>query len=173
MTHTCEHCRESYDATRRDSRFCSSSCRSMAHARRTRGLPPISALPDLDATSGEVEDALRAYLEERFLLDDPLASAALSLARRLDRDGDSLSGMAAALRALDSVIATLRTPADVAGADPLDVLLFLRAVRRADPVVADTIRTLLTDDIRERMRLVKLTTYPRQRTATTTEETPR
>lgn len=115
----------------------------------------------LDAEPGTVEVALRNHLDAHGLLDDPLASAALALARRLDRDADTLAGMASALRSLDVVVAKLR-PSDIDGAGFLDVLRFLRAVRHADADVADQIADLLTPEIRAEMKAAKFPTNGRR-----------
>jgi hypothetical protein len=168
MTKTCEHCSNDYEAARRDSRYCSPRCRSAAHVRRQQGL---TALDGVTLEPGDVEVALRNYLAAMYLDDDPLAEAALSLARRLDRNGDTLSGMSSALRALDTVVTRLRPPA-VDGADTVDVLRFLRAVRVVDRDASAAIKALLTPEILHAMREAKLKTYPSTRIETVRDVEP-
>lgn len=151
MERTCSHCGEPFEAKRRDALYCSARHRAAAHARREAGLPPLSSLPVVEVAEGNVEEALRAYLEDTGRMDDPLAPAALSLARRLDRDRDSLSGMAMATKALETVVSGLRPSDDRAGVDTVDFLRFVRALHQVDPVAAATVRAVVTPAMRQRM----------------------
>lgn len=150
MTRICAHCGDTFAASRRDAIYCTTRCRAAAHAERKRTLPVPSAPLPL-GEPGQVEAALRAHLVARDVIDDALAPAALALARRLDNDTDSLSGMAAAIRALESVVGAMRPPTDRLGVDTVDFLRFVRAVRQVDPDVALAVRAVIPDDVREQM----------------------
>ena len=157
MTKDCARCGTRFTATTQRARFCSGSCRAAASKARSEGLPERvgasrvvelrSVEGDRIATqSGSVRHDLEAWLRSREQIGHPLATAALAVADRIDRDTDALSGMAVALGRLQDVMAELsgqspRLP------DTLD-LLRLRAHAKAagvdlsDALDADAIHAI-------------------------------
>lgn len=108
MIRPCDVCSTPYEAKRKTSRYCSSSCR--VRASRLGGVDPATVVVDLMAASdaGPVEAATLATLSEVDKVAHPLGAAALVLARRLDNPGvDTGSAVASLVARLEATLTTV------------------------------------------------------------------
>jgi hypothetical protein len=174
MTCTCAQCGAPFEAVRTNARFCSGKCRAAASKRRAAGVGEAFAVAgvDLPARPGRVRADLAAHLASTGVEEHPLASGLLALADRLDRGNDPLTGLSAALRQLESTLATIvgRSSRE---ANFIDVLRLRHLVRRAAPEAWPALAEALTPEA-----MAKVAAYSRRQfdstlpRTTIPEETP-
>ena len=120
MQRACDSCGASYEAKRKNSRFCSGTCR----VRASRGavtpavrasvssLPPPVVEPE-ESSLGLVV-AVRQELEDAHRLETSLGQASLALAVRLESKGDTGAAVASLNRELRATLAEAVKGAHVA-----------------------------------------------------------
>ena len=102
MKRPCDACSAPYEALRAWSRFCSPTCRS--RARRGARAPHLVHMPTPSAGAGQLVRAVVAELEKAERLETALGQAAVAVARRIERGGDTGSAVASLTRELRATL---------------------------------------------------------------------
>lgn len=114
MQRNCDACGEPYIAKRRNSRFCSDTCRKRGHRGQAFSADSVS-----DYAGAEIVLVTKATLEQAGRLTTVLGAAAVELARSIPHAGDSAkAGLVKELRAVMAEALDGVTQA----ADPFDEL---------------------------------------------------
>lgn len=127
MRRHCDQCGNEYEAKRKTSRFCKSSCR-VQHSRRPDLAKVVELAPLQESVVDGVEAATRAELAQHDRLTSSHGQSALQLARSLDSPGESGSAKAALARQLAATMELALAGVAVAG-DKVDELASRRAKR--------------------------------------------
>lgn len=119
----CRACGASLEGDARK-RYCDDKCRQRGH----RGATVTEITPD--PVDESVAGSTRRTLEAAGRLDTPAGTAAMVIAGKLDRGGDTGSAVAALVRELRASVAEALSEAEVPD-DPVDDLTRKREERRA------------------------------------------
>lgn len=120
MKRTCEHCGQSFDARRKNAKYCSERHR-VAASRARQPIADEAPSPvdlDLDAPASELETSIHRDLERAGVLDTYPAQLALQLAKRLAQPDES--GIAGLSKELRTVMAAALEGSIPAAADEDD-----------------------------------------------------
>lgn len=117
----CGACGEPLEGDKRK-KFCSDACRNRGHRGAT-----VTEIPPVE---GEVTASTRRSLEKASRIEHPSGAAAMVLARRLDKGGDTGSAIAALARELRAAIEAAVADAPVVD-DPVDEFTRRRQLRVA------------------------------------------
>lgn len=132
MRRSCESCGRQFEAKSQRARFCSSTCRGRQHRAGDRATVTEFRARDDDQADEPVTvvAATRRTLVAADRLESPAGAAAMVIAAKLDRGGDTGSAVAALVRELRAAVAEATAGVKMA-ADPLDEIARKREERLA------------------------------------------
>lgn len=133
----CGACGAAFTSTRSTARWCGDACRTAAKRARAAGRPfpspPSSLLASSSTSPGPVVASVTATLARMRAESSHMASVALSLADRLDRDvGGPAAGVAALSRELRAVMAEIAREHHETADDPLSRMRERYRARRGE-----------------------------------------